>query len=74
MTTQYNVAEAKAQLSRILDQVLAGEDVVLARSGVPLARLVPVEVPTRRELGFLPLAMPDGRFDPLTEAELADWE
>lgn len=41
MTVQVNVYEAKTQLSRLLDQVAAGEDVVIARAGRPVARLVP---------------------------------
>ncbi|MBA3367505.1 MAG: type II toxin-antitoxin system prevent-host-death family antitoxin, partial [Geodermatophilaceae bacterium] len=35
--------EAKTQPSRLIDRALAGEDVVIARSGKPLVRLVPVE-------------------------------
>ncbi|MGC2525912.1 MAG: type II toxin-antitoxin system prevent-host-death family antitoxin [Stellaceae bacterium] len=37
-----NVAEAKAKLSELLDRAVAGEDIVIARAGKPLARLVPV--------------------------------
>ena len=49
---QYNVHEAKTHLSRLLDQVAAGEEVILARAGVPVARLVPVVLPAHvRELG-----------------------
>lgn len=42
MTAQINIAEAKAKLSSLLDRALAGEDIVIARSGKPLARLVPL--------------------------------
>lgn len=73
MTKVYNVAEAKAHLSRLLDAALAGDEVVLARSGKPLVRLVPLEQPASRELGFLPLHTPDDRFEPLSEEELAGW-
>jgi prevent-host-death family protein len=38
-----NIHEAKAHLSRLIDQALAGEDVQIARSGNPLVRLVPVQ-------------------------------
>jgi prevent-host-death family protein len=38
---QVNVYEAKTNLSRLLDQVEAGEEVVIARAGRPVARLVP---------------------------------
>lgn len=34
-----NITEAKAQLSRLVDRALAGEDVVIARGGRPLVRL-----------------------------------
>ncbi|WP_254781434.1 type II toxin-antitoxin system Phd/YefM family antitoxin [Modestobacter sp. DSM 44400] len=43
-----NVYEAKTQLSRLIDRALAGEDVVIARSGRPLVRLVPVGHPVPR--------------------------
>jgi len=37
-----NVHEAKTQLSRLLEGVEAGEDIIIARAGKPVARLVPV--------------------------------
>ena len=37
-----NVHRAKTELSRLLEAVEAGEDIIIARSGVPVARLVPV--------------------------------
>ena len=40
---QVNVYEAKTQLSRLVAQAERGEDVVIARAGVPAVRLVPVE-------------------------------
>jgi prevent-host-death family protein len=43
MAVQVNIAEAKAKLSSLLDQALAGEEVVIARAGKPLVRLTPVE-------------------------------
>jgi len=43
MTSQVNVAEAKAKLSELLDRALAGEEIVIARAGRPLVRLVPVD-------------------------------
>lgn len=73
MTTMYNVAEAKAHLSQLLDAALAGEEVILARAGRPLVRLVPVVPPAARQLGFLPLHTPVERFAPLEGDELAAW-
>lgn len=37
-----NVHEAKTHLSRLLERVAAGEEIVIARAGKPVARLVPV--------------------------------
>ena len=37
-----NVHEAKTHLSRILDRVAGGEEIVIAKAGKPVARLVPV--------------------------------
>jgi prevent-host-death family protein len=48
-----NIYEAKTQLSRLLREVAAGTDVVIAKDGKPLARLVPIaSYAGRRELGF----------------------
>ena len=47
-----NIHEAKTHLSRLLALVEAGEDVLIARSGVPIARLTSVQASTpRRVLG-----------------------
>lgn len=43
----YNVHEAKSNLSRLLEQVERGEEVVIARHGKPVAKLVPVSRPKR---------------------------
>ena len=39
-----NIYEAKTNLSALLDRAVAGEEIVIARSGKPLARLMPVSV------------------------------
>ncbi len=47
-----NVHEAKTHLSRLLDRVAKGEQIVIAKAGRPVARLVPVEAGEGgRELG-----------------------
>lgn len=43
MGKQVNVYEAKTQLSKLLEQVEAGDEIVIARNGRPVARLVPVQ-------------------------------
>lgn len=40
---QVSVREAKSQLSRLLQEVAAGQDVVITRSGRPVAKLVTLE-------------------------------
>jgi prevent-host-death family protein len=73
---QMNVAEAKAKLSQLLAAVDAGEEVVIARDGVPAARLVPMtRNPVR--LGILegvvsPDTVPDF-LQPMPDDELAEW-
>jgi prevent-host-death family protein len=50
---QVNVHEAKTQLSRLLQEVEEGEEVVIARNGEPVAKLVPhAEKPKPREPGW----------------------
>jgi prevent-host-death family protein len=50
---EVNIHEAKTHLSRILERVTEGEEVIIMRSNVPIARLVPVSSrPIRRELGW----------------------
>jgi prevent-host-death family protein len=73
----YNVHEAKTHLSRLLGFVAAGEEVLIAKAGVPVARLVPVVLPVEQR----PLGTEQGRvfiaddFDaPLTEDVLDSFE
>ncbi len=47
-----NMQEAKARLSELVRRVEAGEKVVLARNGTPVAELVPAAAPAKREGGF----------------------
>lgn len=70
MAMTVNVHEAKTHLSRILDEVRDGRTYVLAKNGEPYARLVPINPPTERELGFLDGAVPDSFFEPLPEEDL----
>jgi len=52
MATTVNIHEAKTNLSRLLRRVSAGEEIVIAKAGRPIARLVPVmQKPARRVPG-----------------------
>lgn len=44
----FNVHEAKTHLSRLLDRVAEGEEVIIAKSGRPVAKLVPVGTEPRK--------------------------
>ena len=52
MTKSVGVHEAKTQLSRLLVDVAAGEEVVILRRGEPVARLVSVSPPPARRFGI----------------------
>lgn len=72
-----NIHEAKTQLSRLIAAVEAGEEVVLARGGKPVARLVRFGAPApERRFGAMRgrARVDDAFFDPLPESELAPWE
>lgn len=47
-----NVHEAKTHLSALLADVAAGEEIVIARAGKPIARLLPVGAPSERPIGI----------------------
>jgi prevent-host-death family protein len=50
----YNIHEAKTHLSRLVEAAAAGEEIVIAKAGKPLARLVPIDAATGpRTLGVL---------------------
>src|SRR5260370_11515231 len=50
---EVNIHEAKTHFSKLLQRVAAGEEVIIARAGVPVAKIVRVEQPAaKRELGI----------------------
>lgn len=73
--TTVNVQEAKTHLSRLLERVEAGERIVIARAGKPIAELAPV---VRREIVFGGMAgeieLDDDAFDALDDEVRALWD
>lgn len=71
-----NVHEAKTHLSRLLTRVENGEEVIIARNGSPVAKLVRNKPAGKRQPGTLKgkITIPDSFFDPLPEEELRLWE
>lgn len=77
MSSVINIHEAKTNLSRIVDEVAAGAEVVIAKAGKPMARLVPLErTPRRKQLGLLKgkIVVPDNFNEPLDDSVLAGFE
>ena len=64
MPETVNLYDAKTQLSRLVDRAIAGEDIVIARAGKPVVRLVPLASAAPRQPGMLKGL----------ENELAVWE
>ncbi|MGE0444193.1 MAG: type II toxin-antitoxin system Phd/YefM family antitoxin [Vicinamibacterales bacterium] len=51
MGKTFNVYEAKARFSALVEAAAAGEEIIIAKAGVPRARLVPVKPAVRRRPG-----------------------
>jgi len=72
-----NIHEAKTNLSRLLEEVAAGKEIIIAKAGKPVARLVPLgNLPRRRRLGIFEgkLNVPDKFDEPLADDVLALFE
>jgi len=77
MATQVNIHEAKTHLSRLLIQAGEGEEIIIAKAGKPIARLVPInENVQRRQAGSAKglVAIAEDFNDPLSEELLAEFE
>ncbi len=77
MTRTINIHEAKTHLSRIVEEVAAGEVVIIAKAGKPVARLVPLEsavVPKRLGLLKGAIRVPSDFNAPLPDDVLAAFE
>ena len=70
-----NIHEAKTQFSRFVDQAEAGEEIVIARAGKPVARLVALSTlinkPRKLGLGKKVFTFPE-QFDSLNTSEMVE--
>lgn len=80
-TAEYNIADAKAHLSDLVNRVSEGETVTIQRRNVPVAELRPLPAPRTepRPLGVARVlygdwALPDSFFEPLPDAMLDAFE
>ena len=64
---EVNIHEAKTHLSRLLERALMGEEVIIAKAGKPLVKLVAIEKRGFRKLGTAKgeFTVPDDFNDPL---------
>ena len=69
-----NVHEAKTQLSKLLARAHSGEEIIIAKSGMPYAKLVPITKVKSRSPGIAKGEVTDDFFKPLPEEELKHWE
>ena len=74
---QINIHQAKTQLSRLLERVAGGEEIIIAKAGKPVARLIPYapKSPLRRPGAMRGKIRIKKNFDaPLPKAILASFE
>ena len=72
---QYTVHAAKTNLSKLIAEAEAGEEVVIARGDIPIVKLQLVQPKPRREFGSMKgrIKLDDSSFDALPDDELALW-
>ncbi len=74
VTPIVNVHDAKTHFSKLLELAHGGQEIVLAKAGVPYARLVPLAPAARqRTAGRLAGQIESAFFEPLPEEELQAW-
>lgn len=71
---QVSVHQAKTHLSRLLEQVHAGQEIVITKNGKPFARLSPLRPAGPRRPGLLSGSVGEEFFEPLPPEELEAWE
>ena len=71
---QVNLNEAKTHFSKLIERVQAGEEIIIAKSGKPVARLVPLAPLPPRRPGLLTGKVEESFFEPLPDEELEAWE
>lgn len=69
MAEAVNIHDAKTQFSKLVERAEAGEEIVIARAGTPVARLGPLATGARREPGGAEgkIVMGDSFDDPLPD-------
>jgi prevent-host-death family protein len=71
------IHQAKTNLSKLIERASQGEEIIIARGAKPVAKLVPLgAVKGKRQPGSLKgkLVIGPEFFEPMSDAELAEWE
>ncbi|ADI15562.1 type II toxin-antitoxin system Phd/YefM family antitoxin [Truepera radiovictrix] len=63
--------EVKAHLSKLIEEVLRGEEIIISRHGKPVAKLTGLSAPEKRELGFYPIVFENDLLEP-TDDDIID--
>ena len=68
----YTMHKAKTMLSQLVEKAAQGEEVIIARGHLPVAKLIPIRAVSHRKPGSLKgkLKAKPGAFDPMTAEEL----
>ncbi|MCG6534015.1 MAG: type II toxin-antitoxin system Phd/YefM family antitoxin [Syntrophales bacterium LBB04] len=77
MASMFNIHEAKTHLSKLLGRVESGEEIVIAKAGKPVARLVPVKKKAQQRTSGSAkgkVRLSRDFLEPLPEAILAEFE
>ncbi|RIH85878.1 type II toxin-antitoxin system Phd/YefM family antitoxin [Calidithermus roseus] len=72
-----NIHQAKTQFSRLVERALQGEEIIIAKHGKPLLKLVPIQSQGQRPIGLHPRKLSEASIAaslaPLDEEALKDW-
>jgi prevent-host-death family protein len=72
---EVNIHEAKSSLSKLIERARAGDEVIIAKAGTPMVRLVPVDRPAKRVFGSAKgqITFKEGWDAPMTKRELDEF-
>ena len=73
MSTQVNIHHAKTHLSSLVERAAQGEEIVIARAGKPIARLVAFDPCVARKPGLVKGRLTKAFFEPLPAGEIEAW-
>ena len=73
MSAQFNIHQAKTQLSRLVERAVHGEEIVIAKAGKPVAKLVAFDPKRERKPGLVKGRLTEAFFKPLPADEIEAW-